>query len=204
MILLMLLASAAVPTAVDAEYAFAKQAQTDGQWTAFRAWSTDDALMFVPDPVKAHEFLKDRVDPPEAMKWAPAESYVSCDGGHAINTGPWANIAARSFGYFTTVWVRQPDQSWKWVYDGGDRLAAAEPLPAKPKIVTASCEGRESKEFIRVASAPTGQSSGRSKDGTLIWQWLISPAGDQFFNAYLWNGREFDPVIAQRVPGSGE
>ena len=46
--------------------------------------------MFTPQAVWAHEFLAGRKDPPQSMRWWPAESYVSCDGRTAINTGPWA------------------------------------------------------------------------------------------------------------------
>ena len=45
--------------------------------------------MFVPQPVNAHEFLKDRKDPPKAIDWWPTASYISCDGSLAVNTGGW-------------------------------------------------------------------------------------------------------------------
>ena len=38
-----LLLAAAAPTAVDAEYAFALDAQRKGQWTAFRKYADKDA-----------------------------------------------------------------------------------------------------------------------------------------------------------------
>ena len=47
------------PTAIDAERAFAADAQQRGQWTAFRATATEEAVMFVPQPVNAQAFLKD-------------------------------------------------------------------------------------------------------------------------------------------------
>ena len=75
-----LLLAAAAPTAIDAERAFAADAQKLGQWSAFRKYATDDALMFVPQPTNAQSFLKDRKDPPVAVFWWPGRSYVSCDG----------------------------------------------------------------------------------------------------------------------------
>ena len=82
MILALLLAAAApVPmTAIDAERAFAADSQKFGQWTAFRKWSTPDALMFVPQPTKARDFLKGSKNPPASVFWWPGRSYVSCDG----------------------------------------------------------------------------------------------------------------------------
>ena len=41
-----LLFAASVPTAVDAEFAFARDAQRIGQWTAFRKWADKDAVVF--------------------------------------------------------------------------------------------------------------------------------------------------------------
>ena len=39
------------------ELAFARAAREDGQWTAFRAFAADDAVMFVPEPVNARDWL---------------------------------------------------------------------------------------------------------------------------------------------------
>ena len=83
--------AAALPTAIDAERAFAADAQRRGQWTAFRATATEEAVMFVPQPVNAQAFLKDKADPPQPLKWWPASSFVSCDGNLAVNHGPWHN-----------------------------------------------------------------------------------------------------------------
>ena len=69
--LLLAAAAAAAPTAVDAERAFAADAQRIGQWTAFRKYADRDAVMFTPQAVWAHEFLKDRKDPPKAVAWRP-------------------------------------------------------------------------------------------------------------------------------------
>ncbi len=79
--------------------------------------------MFLPQAGSAQEFLKDKADPPTAVFWWPGRSYVSCDGNTAVNTGPWVRQWGKSVGYFTTVWQRQADGSWKWVLDHGDVLA---------------------------------------------------------------------------------
>ena len=114
-----LLLAAAEPaiTAIDAERAFVADAQKLGQWTAFRKWSTPDAIMFTPQAAKAHDFLKELKDPQTAVFWWPGRSFVSCDGTYAVNTGPWVRQWGKSVGYFTTVWQRQPDGSWKWIID---------------------------------------------------------------------------------------
>ncbi|MGH6705455.1 MAG: hypothetical protein ACREB1_01445, partial [Sphingomicrobium sp.] len=100
-----LLIAAAAPTAVDAERAFAADAQKLGQWTAFRKYATDDALMFVPTPTNAQTWLRGRDDPKQSIEWWPTESYSSCDGRLAVNKGGWRRPDG-SVGYFTTVWRR--------------------------------------------------------------------------------------------------
>ena len=102
MIALLLLAAAA-PTAIDAERAFARDAQMMGQWTAFAKHADRDAVMFTPQAVWARDFLKGRKDPPKSVSWSPAQSFVSCDGRTAVNSGPWWGTEDDSHGYFTTV-----------------------------------------------------------------------------------------------------
>ena len=138
--LLLMLVRAPAMTPIDAERAFAADAQKIGQWTAFRKWSTDDAIMFVPQPANAHQFLKDRKDPPKAIDWWPTASYVSCDGTLAVNTGGWRRPGG-SVGSFATVWTRR-NNHWRWLMDKGDDRATALPRPAKLKIIRASCNGK--------------------------------------------------------------
>lgn len=197
MIALALLLLAADPeTAVEAERAFAQAAQTDGQWTAFRRYSTPDAVIFTPQPKKAHEVLPQK-DPPTAIEWWPAESYVACDGSVAVNTGPWK--LPQSQGFFTTIWVRQADGRHKWVYDGGSELATPRPLPAAPKVQRAACPGAP---VFRLQVPPDRSwvsDGGSSNDGTLAWTWQVAADGSRSLDVYLWNGQNFEPVLQDRV-----
>ena len=99
MIVALLLAAAATPaakapsmTAVDAELAFARDARRIGQWSAFRKWADNDAVMFTPQAVWAQTFLKPLKDPLGAIVWRPAHSFVSCDG--RTNVTEWSHAAA--------------------------------------------------------------------------------------------------------------
>ncbi|MGZ3199005.1 MAG: hypothetical protein ACXWI5_04185, partial [Croceibacterium sp.] len=52
------------PSAVIAtELAYSRAAQEKGQWTAFRDYAADDAIMFDPQTVKAKDWLKGRANP---------------------------------------------------------------------------------------------------------------------------------------------
>lgn len=198
--LLALLLAAAAPavTAVDAERAFAAAAQTDGQWTAFRRYATEDAVMFVPHVVKAQAFLKDRKDPPKAIEWWPTESYISCDGTLAVNTGDWKRPDG-AVGYFTTVWARQADGGWKWIVDGGDELKVARDRPAEPKTARPQCTGKVIGPMLTVSSE-TGQ--GFSNDRTLMWQWIVGKDLSRRFVVAIWDGHDHRQVIDDKIAAS--
>jgi len=204
MILAALILQAAAPrTAVDAERAFNAAAQAKGQWTAFREYAAADAVMFVPQPVNTHTWLRERDDPPKSVEWWPTESYVSCDGRLAVNTGGWKRPNG-SVGYFTTVWQRQADGGWKWIVDGGEALQSALPAPSVPKQRKATCEKRPTMALQRIPSDGTdlpfdASGSGASEDKTLAWAWTVYPDGKRLFVAQLWNGSGFDTVLDQRV-----
>jgi hypothetical protein len=196
MIAMALLLLAADPeTAVEAERAFAQAAQTDGQWTAFRRYSTPDAVMFTPQPQKAHEILP-KEDPPKAVEWWPAESYVACDGSAAVNTGPWKR--PDSHGYFTTIWVRQADGRHKWIYDAGSDLPVPRARPDEPRVRTAACSASPAAPAAEPSQSGTAH-RGASRDGTLVWAWRVAPDGSRALDVDLWTGQSFERVIEDRV-----
>jgi hypothetical protein len=200
--LLLMLAAADAPatTPVDAERAFAADAKTIGQWTAFRKWSTDDAVMFVPQPANAHDFLKDRKDPPKAIDWWPTASYVTCDGKQAVNTGGWRRPDG-SVGYFSTVWQRQADGGWKWVLDGGDDLKTTRPHPAEPPVQRASCRSNPPTrgDDGPLQAAGTARSLVLSDDRTMAWGWIVREDGSRSFFVGMWDGTRIKTVIDDEI-----
>jgi len=200
LILLALAVQAAAPqTAVEAEHAFRRAAQAEGQWTAFRKFATDDAIVFTPQPEKAQEALPTK-NPPIAVQWWPAESYISCDGTTAINTGPW--VRPKGSGYFTTVWHKQADGGWKWSLDEGDALSTPRALPDKPRVRTASCASISEPTADPVPPLGDKGGDGTSKDGTLRWHWQVDPAGAREFDAWIWNGKTFVTIVSDKVAAS--
>lgn len=196
MLLLLAAVSMSSPSVVDAERAYAAMAQEKGQWTAFRATAAPGAIMFVPDPVDAAEFLNNRKDPAVAVKWQPAQSYLSCDGKTGANLGPWQR--PNSVGYFTTVWTRSGG-AWRWNVDFGDGLKAAmAAAPAKLTPRRASC--RLAKPALLPKLAAVDKSgSGSSADHSLEWTWRVEKNGSRHFLVYLWNGRGYDMVIDRTI-----
>ncbi|MFL6829273.1 MAG: DUF4440 domain-containing protein [Sphingomicrobium sp.] len=205
--LTLLLAAATLPTAVDAERAFARDAQRIGQWTAFRKYAHPDAVMFTPQAVWARDLLKDAKDPPESVRWWPAASFVSCDGRTAVNTGPWTRNRGTLHGYFTTVWQREKG-AWLFVYDGGDQLKIPRPTPARPYVRRAACRAKAPGAPIipppplsrkQARTTPEDSGRGESADKTLGWDWKVDKKGGRHFRTYLWNGTNYEQVLFDSV-----
>jgi hypothetical protein len=196
MLALLLLAADPETNSVDAENAFRRAAQAEGQWTAFRKFATEDAIIFAPQPEKVQQALPTK-NPPIAVQWWPAESYVACDGTTAVNTGPW--VRPKGTGYFTTVWHKQAEGGWKWSLDQGDDLVKPRALPEKVLIRKASC--RPISEPTVDLLAPIGGKSGdgASPDGTLRWHWEVTAEGARTFAAWIWDGRTFVSVVSSKV-----
>jgi hypothetical protein len=204
-----LLLAASLPTAVDAELAFARDAQRLGQWTAFRRYADRDAVMFNPQAVWAQQFLKGQKDPPKSVRWWPSLSFVSCDGRTAVNTGPWILPDGKTHGYFTTVWQRT-GRNWRWAYDGGDAQGGPLPAPARPKVVRASCARKAPGAPIipplpltakQARTTPEDTGRGQSADKTLGWDWKVDKTGARHFRVYMWNGVRYAQVLYNDIRG---
>ena len=115
---------------VAAERAFAAEAAERGWAAAFRRWAAADAITLSPDPVNAQENLAQVPgDGETTLDWRPAYAGVSQSGDFGFTTGPF-QIRGREgiVGHYFTVWRRQRDGSWKWIFDAG--TGVRDPGPA--------------------------------------------------------------------------
>lgn len=182
--------SYANPSAViSVELAFARLAQDKGQWTAFAATAAPDAVMFTPQMVYARSWLHGRANPPVAVQWQPHQIWSSCDGSLMVSHGAWQR--SHSTGYFTTLWQRQKDGSYKWILDSGDDLAQPLPSPEMIAAAIADCPTRSRRQGSKPdqptspqradpkhpAPLDPAQRSGRSDDGSLRWSVTVDPSG---------------------------
>jgi len=178
---------------VAAEIAFNRLAHEEGQWTAFREFADEEAVMFVPQPVKAQEWLKGRDDPAQSVAWQPHQVWISCDGTLGAVKGAWQRPDG-STGYFTTVWKRQKKGEYLWVMDQGDALA--EPLEA-PDMLSAKVADCRSRPAVR----PTPEwidgdvRGGASTDGTLAWNVWVRPDGTRHVSIDWWDGSHWKSAI---------
>jgi hypothetical protein len=189
---------AANPSAVIAsELAFARLAREKGQWTAFRATSTADAVMFVPERANAQTWLKGRADPAKSVTWLPDAVWSSCDGSYAVSQGHWQS--GNSSGGFVTVWQRQGDErrpdDYKWVLDMSvtteHREAPDETIAAK----VATCSPPVASVPI-IATADGGDTAiAYSRDNTLRWTSAVRRDRSRRIVVESWNGSTYDKVL---------
>ncbi|MBO9517699.1 MAG: hypothetical protein J7493_06495 [Porphyrobacter sp.] len=178
------------------ELAFARTAQEKGQWTAFNQFATDSAVMFVPQPVNAKEWLKKQTNPAQAVRWQPHQVWSSCDGSLAVTKGAWQRPDG-SVGYFTTVWERQRNHEYKWVMDQGDTLQ--QPLQAPDLIGASSADCDRPGPFAFAPAEGAVTRDGRSKDHSLVWSVAVDPKGARTVSVRMWQGGEMKEVFAAQV-----
>ena len=197
-----------------ADFAFARQARDEGQWTAFREYAAPGARMVVGgEAVDASQWLAGRADPAQAIAWAPREVWSSCDGSLAVSFGRYRDVEG-VIGRYATVWQRRRDGSYKWTYDIGTpdvpqpapRAPEAEPdedtiIVGALQAITASTADCE--QGTDRPARPAGDSPDvltRSRDGTLAWR--VDETGPESWRIVVeWqrNG-EWQEALAFAVP----
>jgi hypothetical protein len=156
---------------ITTERAFARMAREKGTWTAFRHYSTKDALTPSPRLENAQAGLKGLPDPAQPILWGPDAAWSSCDGSFAVTTGEAAFPSGRK-GRFLTVWQRQEDGEYRWVLDQGFDSAGGEIDPETIPGKVAECtRGPRPSRTVRRGEA---WGSGTANDGTLAWETTIA------------------------------
>jgi ketosteroid isomerase-like protein len=132
---------------IAAERAFAARAAEVGVAQSFLDFMTDDAIVFAPAPVNARELYSSRPagkSPKEGgalLAWWPNWAGIARSGDLGFTTGPAEVNGKRSLNYFT-VWRKQADGRWRWVYDGGASDASQGRPPEAPVEVLAAGDRR--------------------------------------------------------------
>jgi len=114
---------------VAAEQAFAKMAADSGIAEAFRAFAAPDAVMrrgnsLVSGRDSVAAYISASYNAGETLEWAPDFVDVAASGDLAYTYGKYtfsypdsSGMMKKQEGYFHTVWKRQPDGKWKFVWD---------------------------------------------------------------------------------------
>lgn len=115
---------------IAAERAFAADGAERGWAAAFRRAAAADAITLSPDPVNAQENLAQiEGDGANTLDWRPAYAGIASSGDFGFTTGPFQFRGRDGIvGHYFTVWRRQPDGGWKWIFDAG--TSVRDPGPA--------------------------------------------------------------------------
>ena len=70
------------------------------------------------------EFFKPAVAP---FRWVPDRVVTNAAGDLGFSSGPVFDEAGVQIGTFTSTWARQPDGSWKILFDGGSVCPTKQP-----------------------------------------------------------------------------
>ncbi|RVQ66929.1 hypothetical protein EKN06_08230 [Croceicoccus ponticola] len=185
---------------VATELAFARAAGEKGRWAAFREYAADTGVMFVPEMVNAQSWLKRRAEPTTPLVWEPYEVWSSCDGSIGVTRGGWRSDTKK--GWFTTVWQRQDDGSYRWLLDHGDEDAKTPPPPEMIEAHVAECPKLPwpPAQTLNVAAPGNGEFfGGASDDGTLRWGGRVDNWGGRIVTIDVFNGTEFQRVLHQTI-----
>lgn len=178
---------------IAAELAFARLAQEKGQWAAFRATAAEGAEMFVPQRVKALDWLKGRAEPAAAVQWQPHAVWSSCDGSYAVTRGGWTSSNAS--GSFATIWQRQGNGMLKWIADMS--LTSEGPVAAPDMIAArvADCKVPPPPAPMEMLAMGADRVVGAASDGTLRWSTSVAADGSRTVSVLLWSGGTFEQVL---------
>lgn len=123
---------------VAAERAFAADAPSMGIAGSFNKWSTSDAIVIGGGRVqRVRDAYPDGPRPADEplLEWWPNFAGIARSGDMGFTTGG-VQVGGRRTGHYFTIWTRQADGSWKWVYDGGSGASAADvPGPETEPVI---------------------------------------------------------------------
>jgi hypothetical protein len=190
------------PSAViAADLALSREARDRGEAEALRRTAADQAVVLVPRPAPADQWLKGRRPSGLSIRWEPRTVWASCDGGFAATRGAWNRGSDR--GDYLALWQRQPKGEWRWLlHENGPAAApAGEPEMIAGKV--AECTGLPPRPpgFVPQPAVPLGDAS---RDGSLEWKATVGPGCGVTIAVRAWDGRAMREVLTWNRPGPTE
>jgi len=165
---------------IASERAFAAEGAAIGWIEAFKKYQTADAVMIDSEIVNSRKLLESL--PPAAntknLAWWPVAAGIARSGDLGFTTGPYSADGKR-FGHFFTVWKKQPDGNWRWIFDGGvpNRQASAQG-PGSPVAVLnpgGPGAGSAEKAIKQVAALETTLHAGAAQDAQAAYKAVLAP-----------------------------
>ena len=111
----------------DTERAFAKT-MADRDHRAFVSFLSDETVFFSgPKPLRGKQPVADwwkrfYTDAAAPFSWEPAQVEVLDSGRLALSTGPVRDPSGKIVSTFTSVWRLEAPNTWRIIFDKGDRI----------------------------------------------------------------------------------
>jgi ketosteroid isomerase-like protein len=162
-------AQAAVDPApvVAAERAFAADGLAMGVRDSFLKHSAPEGIVFGPEPILAKAAFGAPAAKGPPLVWWPLWAGISRSGDLGFTTGPYT-FDGKPRAYYFTVWARQRDGSWKWLFDGGPPSdmtgAAPQGSPVAYARLAAKAAGSPDKAMAEVTTAQTALHAAAKSD----------------------------------------
>lgn len=194
---------------IAAERAFAADGAQRGWIAAFRSYAAADAMTLSPGPVNAQENLAQaQGDGGTNLAWGPTYAGVSRAGDFGFTTGPfWLRNRDGVIGHYFTVWRKQPDGSWKWIFDAGTDVSATEraaetgAIPTLP--VSTSAAGGPQAASDEVRRIETQIAAGGALAGGALSRYLASDARVNHPGSAPGIGRQAGLALIRQTQGLG-
>jgi ketosteroid isomerase-like protein len=174
---------------VEAERSFARFAEASGQRAAFLEFLTDEAVIFRPQPVNAHQWYAENTQDTGLLSWYPVYAEIASSGELGYTTGPWEfrsdfeDAEAASYGHYVSIWRRQANGEWKVILDLGNTYdQPAEKLSGlETRVTRVGDEDTDPAEERVVLLATEAVFSDESEKGGLIASYMAYTTEDVRF-----------------------
>lgn len=170
---------------VAAERAFAADFPALGLAGSFTRWSTPDAVILTGGEARTVTAVfegapRTRQPGEPLIEWWPTFAGVARSGDMGFTTGP-AMRDQEGYGHYFTVWVRQPDGQWRWVYDGGSSASPTNQpgRDSEPRLLPVASTGAASADaaFAEVKAAETTLAEAARGDQKAAHLSVMAPEG---------------------------
>ena len=141
---------------VAAERAFAADGLAMGVQASFLKHAAPEGILLAPEPVLARAVFGAPRPKGKPLAWWPLWAAVAHSGDLGFTTGPYTSDG-RPGGYYFTVWAKQPDGAWRWLFDGGPPSDMTGAAPQGSEVAYARLAtrkaGSSAKAMTQVATA---------------------------------------------------
>lgn len=122
---------------LEAEWTFIRHCEWAGIKASFIEAFHADGLIFRPEPANGRDWYGRQPESKARLAWAPAVSFTAASDELGWNAGPWTwkpgpGSEPKAFGWFFSVWKRDPGGAWKLFWDIG--MSTGEPAAGVPEL----------------------------------------------------------------------